>query len=382
MGASGLDAAMGLGRRLALLAVLGIALAAGRPARAEVPRDELVVRILDVGQGSCVFIECPDGPPILDDCGKIGGGGDPHAAARTIRGRLAELGQAYPVPLQVLISHPHVDHYSVIVAGYGVPPEQVRALYWGGPWTSFSAAARAWIGRLAKRLDGAVPDTSCARGAHVACLAADEHALQTPRLTCGKAQVDLLTANAFSYDRGRGAAGTGAAGSSPNGESAVLRLRYAGVSLVFPGDAEQVTQLYAAANAAALGAPLTRTSLLLLPHHGSAEYGSNDAAWAAATSPQVVVVSANLGGNYGHPNCGALAVFDAAGGAGEMTRTQAPFAVRCGRSKADAHEQQTLRHQFVFTETNHDVTVRVSAAGVLTLACATPGPSCAAAAPP
>lgn len=363
-----------------LAGAAGALVALAGAARAEVPKDDLVVHIYDVGQGSCVLIECPDGPPILDDCGKIGGGGHSADAASRIRGRLDELRTAYPTPLQVLISHPHIDHYSVLVSSsYRIPADDVRRLYWAGPWDSFSVPARKWIDDLAERIDGARHNGACVADARVACLSPNEHQLATPRLECGKAQADLLAADAYSFNVAQGASAQSAQGSSPNGESAVLRIRYAGRSLVLAGDAEQVTQLYAAQNAAALGAPLDRTTVLLLPHHGSSEYGSNDAPWAAATRPQVVVASANIGGNYGHPSCEALEVFDALSGPDrEMARLPAPITVRCGKGKARPHESVMLSHQFLFTETEGEVTIRVGPTGDLRVTCEHAGPACAA----
>ncbi len=367
----------------AALAALTIAFASlsPPPARADVPKDELVVHIFDVGQGSCVLIECPDGPPILDDCGHIGSGGDPTAAVVKIRDRLDDLRVAYPTPLQILISHPHVDHFSAMVDKVtGFPTDDVRRLYWAGPWDSFSVKAKAWIEGLAVRIDGAAHNGACVDGARVTCLAPNEHALETPRFSCGAAKVDLLTASALTYNKSLGAGRKVAKGTSPNGESAVLRIRYAGVSLVFPGDAEEVTQLYAVENAQALGAPLDPTTVLLLPHHGSGEVGSNDKVWAGAISPQLVVVSANIGGNYGHPNCDALSHFDTDPGTA-MAPVSTPIDARCGDDKAHPNDHVVLHHRFIFTETNHDVTLRVSKTGDLTVTCDTAGVACAAASP-
>ena len=346
-------------------------LAAPLAARADVSKDDLVVHFYDVGQGSCVLIECPDGPPILNDCGKMGGGGHAEVSAQRINARLAELSAVYPTPLQVVISHPHTDHFSVLSAtGSGIDPDYIRSVYYGGRFQDFTPTGKAWVEALAQRIDGHAHHGLCETNARVSCLGPNEHALATPRLACGKAVVDLLVANAYSYNRSPGVSKKAAQGTPVNGESAILRIRYANSNIVLPGDAEEVSQLYAIENAQALGAPIGRASVLLLPHHGSSEYGSNDAVWAAATLPRMVVVSANIGGNYGHPNCLALDRFDGQTGADkEMARTQSAYSVRCGLNKTDVHEQRTLSHQFIFTETEGEVVLRIAPDGTLVVTC-------------
>ena len=353
----------------------------GGAARAEVPTDDLVVHVYNVGQGSCVLIECPDGPPILNDCGKIGRGGNPDQAARKINDRLGDERAVYPTPLTVVISHPHSDHYSILTAAkYRISPDDIRGFYYAGPFTDFSVAARTWINKLAFRIDGRTKADVCSPTNRVTCLLPNEHALETPRLACGKAKIDLLTANAFSFNRGRGAARKAGQGSSPNGESAVLRLRYGGASLVLPGDAEDISQIYAEENASALGAPLSRTTVLLLPHHGSGEVGSNNDAWVAATSPKVVLVSANVGGGYGHPNCDVLKRFDAVTTDGQaMDPLAHSVPVSCGLDSHRRTEARTLDHRFVFTETNGDLTVVISSSGEVQILCETASLACPAA---
>lgn len=370
-----------LGSRLAALCGLTL-LALAPQARAEVPKDELIVRIFDIGQGSCVLVECPDDAPILDDCGKMGSGGDVKKAAKTIRERIADSRATYPTPLRVVVSHPHIDHYSVITAkSSGISPDDMRAFYYAGPFDSFSDSAQTWIKTLATRVDGAsASPATCSASARVTCLLPNEHALNTPRLSCGRARVDLLTASAFSYNNGLASGRKAEEGSSPNGESAVLRITYGGVSIVLPGDAEGVTQAYAAENAATLGAPLARTTVLLLPHHGSNLFGSNDDAWVAATTPRLVVASANIGGNYGHPNCDVLERFDAVTAPDQAMETLAqPLAITCGLSKKRPKEPRTLQHRFLFTEWNGDITIRISAAGAMTVSCEKASVACATA---
>ena len=88
--------------RSALLAVL--ALVSGQPAWGQ-PQAELVLHFVEIGQGDCTLIECPNGGFILVDAGSTGRG-DRDAVRHYVRD---QLDQASPRIDTVVVTHRDAD---------------------------------------------------------------------------------------------------------------------------------------------------------------------------------------------------------------------------------------------------------------------------------
>jgi len=235
----------------------------------ERPTGRLRATFLDVGQGDAALIDLPDGRlMVVDAGGNPGGGVDPGAAviAPILRARRRER-----VDIAVL-THPHPDHYGGLAAlldGFTI----------GELWDSGQAEAE--LG-----LDGGTDAAAellaraRSRGARV----------RTPPELCGRAveaggaRVTVL-APCPAHDPGLDA----------NDNSLVLRVDYAGRSLLLTGDAEAHEE----ATLLAGGAPL-RADVLKVGHHGSRT--SSTPALLAAVKPAVSIISAGAANRFGHPH--------------------------------------------------------------------------------
>lgn len=360
------------------------------PAVAANPND-LIVHVYDIGQGSCVLIECPDDLPILIDCGKMkGGGGTIQAAAAGINAVLAGYDEARP--LRVILSHGDLDHYSLLGTKddgrYLIDPEKVRTVYFGGAYADYGTA-KAWISAVDSNLTPARPNTAtgpCDTPAAVSCLLPNETRWGSVRqIACGKAKIDLVTVNAQAYyttHRAEFPVTPWKSDGRKNGDSAVVRIRFGATSFVLTGDAQEMTERLAIVNATRAGLPLTGTTFLFGSHHGAKTHGSNgmdwiDGAdgvnWIDATSPSVVIFSSNLEGDHGHPTCAVVSRFDSAvyPGGGRMTAISGGLPVRCDKEPAP----RTFGHRFLVTEANQNIRVTVTKTSV-TVACAVVTAAC------
>jgi len=88
--------------------------------------------------------------------------------------------------------------------------------------------------------------------------------------------------------------------SDPNNDSLILRLRAPGVSILFPGDAEQPEQTEALRDET----PGLTAVVLKVPHHGG---NTSLPAFFTAVHARVAVVSVGQPNRYGHPVPSVLA---------------------------------------------------------------------------
>ena len=93
-----------------------------------------------------------------------------------------------------------------------------------------------------------------------------------------------------------------------NNNSIVVRLEYAGFSMLFPGDAEHEEQQWLLR----FYPELLDVDVLEAAHHG-ADNGVSPG-WLEAVSPDAVVMSAGVNARYGHPGAVAVAEYEAAVG--------------------------------------------------------------------
>lgn len=267
------------------------------------PKDALRIHVFDVDSGNCVLIECPEtstsGPhALLDDCGSN------HGAAtvgRIAAGLAVELHGYGPHSVDIVVSHPHADHYNLITSLFAADEDRIGTVVVSGnaadyPLTRFP--------EFAARHPAAVAPSPT----------------QATRLPpCGAATPSLLV---------------GDMAGRPNRRSAVLWLSYGKFLLLDPGDAEGDTEAQALANMkAARLDPLAKrraATVLLASHHGSDTRGSNSDDWIDRTKPRFVLVSAGDPASYGHPNCAVVQRYLAA-----IPAESPNHRVACPTSKAD-----------------------------------------------
>ena len=254
-GPSGLR--LGGGRlRWAALALL-LACAVVWIAAITTPDGRLTVTFLDVGQGDAIFIQTPSGKQLLID-----GGPDPEALQR-------ELGRVMPFWDRsldlIVLTHPDADHLNGLVSV------------------------------LERYKVSLVAETSVeSKSAQYASF----------RALAGRAEIERVEAFA-GYELRTSDGVVISVLNSPadvpewmpdlrNNSGVTLRVSYGDVSFLLPADIHRYTEEVLVAS----GAPLQAT-VLKAAHHGSAT--SSSQAFLDAVQPEVVVVSAGLDNQFGHP---------------------------------------------------------------------------------
>jgi competence protein ComEC len=261
----------------------------------------LRIKAVDVGAGNCIAIQCPNASEsLLVDCGTNDGVHEQPPDLAKIKRRadraLAEipsfLGNR---PVNLVITHPHGDHQILIPKV--LEGKTVKGIWLGGYIKEYRNKTtlrseyfiRTWLKQQETK---GVPIHSDFPEGY------DSGGKQEPGLTCGSAEVSILTVNA--------------AGSTnddlSNSHSLVTAVRYGNFQAIFPGDSEDVTENDILAE---FSGDIKDTSVLFSAHHGAQSEGSNSKAWATALRAQAVVYSA--GTLYGHPTCNAVNRFRAVG---------------------------------------------------------------------
>jgi competence protein ComEC len=203
---------------------------------------------LSVGHGCAVLLELPDGRRLLYDAGSFADG---RRAQRTIQSALWESGGRGIDA--IIVSHADVDHFNG-AAGL-VRSLPVGTVLFPGPFLDFRQEA--------------VPDvceTAAEQGVPLRLLQAGD------TLVCGDdVSVEVLHPAGGFRDE------------DDNANSAVLRIKYAGRSILLTGDLEGdgLGEL--------LALPSQPVDVLMSPHHGS--LAANPAALGEWGSPRYVVVS-------------------------------------------------------------------------------------------
>jgi competence protein ComEC len=214
---------------------------------------ELVVTLLDVGQGDAVLLETPGGATILVDAGL--------AKSQTPR-QLKAFGVEH-LDL-VVASHPHADHIGGMAAVLSAYPPD---LFW---YSGMDHTTQAWAKVTAALDDLQIETVAVQRG---------------DRLTYDDVTLSVL------WPGERLLTGTR---SDLNSNSVVLRVDHGDDCLLLTGDAEEVTEVQL------LRQGLESCEVLKVAHHGSGH--STSQAWIDAVQPQIALISAGQDNRYHHPS--------------------------------------------------------------------------------
>jgi len=245
---------------LAAVLVLGAALA--------VPRAELEVIFVDVGQGDAVVVRSPCGAVAVID-----GGGVSREALRSglrdpgqrVVGVLRRLG-VRRVDILVL-THPHTDHAAGLVAVVDGFP--VAAFLDGGPAPDACGEYADLLGELAARR---VPCRQVEAGTEV---------------ILGRGKASAVVLQVLSPDPTN-------VGPAANDRSLVILLRYGETGFLLMGDAGADTERRLLAGGHRIGA-----DVLKVGHHGSADATTRE--FLEAVRPLHVVISCGARNPFGHP---------------------------------------------------------------------------------
>lgn len=316
----------------------------------------LDVWILDIGQGACIVVDCPNPEAaILVDCGtdrpsrriaaeKVGAWVNAKLATKSFN--------------SLVISHAHTDHYRMLSGGI-VKPALFDQATLGGLRSHYADAnprkPKHWLDNFLVKIGG--PKDPVHAYAAKAFIANDTS------FRCAPATVDVLTASVSQ------ASPASAFQSRENANSVVLRIAYGGRAIVLPGDAESITQQSALDNAEANELSLAEPTVVVGAHHGSRTHGSNDETWRDAWKAPVAVFSAEVDHGHGHPVCTRLTEY------GEHTTpTSAPFELTCGNGQ-NTHLTVQVQGRLLETYDNGHVLVRFTPSG-MTVLCQIETPAC------
>jgi len=235
------------------------------------PRGEVELHMIDVGQGDAIALRTPHGHWILFDAGGAWRGGD--AGKSIVVPYIGHRGG--PLDLFVL-SHPHTDHVGGAVAALHTlhPPLYVDA--------GFPGAADAYRQSLAT--------------------ARDEHIRWARAHPGDRFDVDGVSLTILAPD-----STWTASLDDPNLASVVVLAQYGDVRMLFMGDAERPEEEWLLAHARESLA----ADILKVGHHGSKTSSSD--AFLAAVRPRLALVSVGAGNTYHLPTPAIMARLESIG---------------------------------------------------------------------
>ncbi len=220
----------------------------------EPEKDQLRCTFLAMGHGTCVVMELPGDQVLLYDAGSLG---SPTFASRTVAAYLWSRGITHIDA--VVFSHADIDHYNAmpgLIERFGIGVVYVSPQMFD-PWAT----------------DGQLTAPNFLRTSLVEAGIPLREIWMNDRLTTNdpKVSIDVL------HPPKRGVVGR------DNANSLLLNVKFAGISILLPGDLESP------GIEAVMDEPSLDCDILLAPHHGSAN--SDPPGFAAWCTPEWVVVS-------------------------------------------------------------------------------------------
>ena len=226
------------------------------------PDDRLNCTFLAMGHGTCVVLELPGGQTVLYDAGSLG---SPEGASQTVASYLWSRGITQIDA--VVLSHADIDHYNAmpgLIERFGVSAVYVSPLMFD-PWAT----------------DGQLTAPNYLRETLQQAGVPLHEIWMNDRLQVADSEVEIEVL----HPPRNGVVGR------DNANSILLNVRYAGHSVLLPGDLESP------GIEAVLAEPALDCDILLAPHHGST--GSDPPGFAAWCTPQWVVVSGRVHAHEG-----------------------------------------------------------------------------------
>ncbi len=256
---------------------------------------DLRLTVLDVGQGSAALLEFPGGATMLVD----GGGYADNRVFDMGRSVLAPFLRRHKI-LSVdylVLSHPSSDHMNGLV--HVVRHFQPGVLIWNHDRVA-SESARRFRRLIAGTALRNPPFEGLAREFQI-----------------GGATVRIINPPA-DYARRRDREGW----RNLNNNSIVLQVSYKGQSILMPGDIERPAERELRRTMSTA----LRSSVLLVPHHGSRS--SSSEAFVGAVSPEYIVISCGWRNRFGFPHPEVLARYRTIGSRIWRTDLDGAFKVR------------------------------------------------------
>ena len=290
------------------------------------PGHELRVTVLDVGQGDAIVVELPAGGVMVVDAGLRSAAGI-DMGARVVVPFLRQRGYRR---IELLVaSHPHPDHIGGLAALVENFP--VGEL-WGVPAAGSDVGdgdSKAGDQDESDRLEAKAGARAQVEPSWLQLLQlARRHgiAITTPRSRRWQGVELTVLAPCRNQSAGVGECSVAAhPGWPPNDNSLVLRLGYAGRSVLLPGDIELAGELALLSRNAdgGRGAAALRVDVLKAPHHCSQT--SSSESFVAAVQPQWVICSLGAYNRYRFPHEVVYRRYKSAGS--RVLRTDADGAV-------------------------------------------------------
>ena len=222
---------------------------------------------LAMGHGTCVVLELPGGQTVLYDAGSLG---SPEGATQTVASYLWSRGITHIDA--VVLSHADIDHYNAmpgLVDRFDIATVYISPLMFD-PWaTDGQLTAPNYLRETLERAEVPMKEIWMNDRLRVANSPVEIEILHPPR---------------------QGVVGR------DNANSILLNVKYAGHSVLLPGDLESP------GIDAVMAEPALDCDILLAPHHGST--GSNPPGFAAWCTPQWVVVSGRAHAHQSEPTAG------------------------------------------------------------------------------
>ena len=230
---------------------------------------DLKVTVFDVGHGNSALVECPGGQTLLIDGGGIADIGAFDPGARVLAPYLRQ--RKIMTVDTLVLSHPNSDHMNGLI--FIADHFNVKQLWTNGEPVNTTGYRLLLQSAAVNRIE--MPDFRSAAG----------------RMSIGGVEVRLLYPppdflSRRSEDRWR----------TSNNNSLVVQLIYGKHSFLFPGDITRKAE----ADLTARCGPDLRSTVLIVPHHGSGN--SSSAAFLAAVAPRLAIVSARDRGRGLHPH--------------------------------------------------------------------------------
>ncbi len=221
-----------------------------------IPKTELQISILDIGQGDAILLEAPNGQVILVD-----GGPD-----KTVLRRLGEELPFWERRIDLLVlTHPHEDHlagFNSIVNRYTIGGVMISGV------EAKSQSYQHFLEIISEK--------------HIPLLVVE----QPQNLVFGDIRLETIYPQ-YSFK--------GKRIPNLNNSSIVIRAVYKDFEMLLTGDAEEIEEQVILASGSNIQADVLKAG-----HHGSETSSSED--FVKAIKPKVVVISSGQGNSYGHPS--------------------------------------------------------------------------------